>query len=48
MRKQNTNNVKKTRPLLHITGGKDESNIVFMRKIVTNITTRNSERKDTS
>ena len=27
----NTNNVNKTRVLLQTTGGKDESNIVFMR-----------------
>ena len=29
---RNTNNVNKTRALLHTTGGKDEPNIVFMRK----------------
>jgi hypothetical protein len=28
----NTNNVKKTRGLLQTTGGKDEPNIIFMRK----------------
>ena len=28
----NTNNVNKTRALLQTTGGKDEPNIVFMRK----------------
>ena len=28
----NTNNVNKTRTLLQTTGGKDEPNIVFMRK----------------
>ena len=28
----NTNNVNKTRVLLQTTGGKDEPNIVFMRK----------------
>ena len=28
----NINNVNKTRALLHTTGGKDEPNIVFMRK----------------
>jgi len=28
----NTNNINKTRALLQTTGGKDEPNIVFMRK----------------
>ena len=43
----NTKQINKTCALLQTTGGKDESNIVFMRKIVMDITTWNSERKDT-
>jgi hypothetical protein len=37
----NTNNVNKTRTLLQTTGSKEEA------KIVTDITTRNAERKET-
>ena len=44
----NTINVNKTWALLQTTGGKDEPNIVFNAEIVTDITTRNSERTDTS
>ena len=40
----NTINVNKTWALLQTTGGKDEPNIVFNAEIVTDITTRNSER----
>ena len=43
----NTNIVRKTLVLLQTTGGKDEPNIVFMRKSYPDITTRNSERRDT-
>jgi hypothetical protein len=43
----NTNNVNKTCILLQTTGGKDEPNIVFYAEIVTDITTWNSEHKDT-
>ena len=43
----NINNVNKTCALLQTTGGKDEPNIVCMRKSLTEITTRNSERKYT-
>jgi hypothetical protein len=42
----NTNNVNKTLALLQTTGGKYEPNIIFA-DIVMDITTRNSERKDT-
>jgi hypothetical protein len=42
----NRNNVNKTWLFLQTTGGKDEPNIVYV-EIVTNITTQNSERKDT-
>ena len=42
----NTNNVNKRCALLQTTVGKDEPNIVFT-EIVTDITTRNSESKDT-
>jgi hypothetical protein len=42
----NTNNVDKTCALKK-QGGKDELNIVFYEEIVMNITTWNSERKDT-
>ena len=45
--KTSKNNVNKTRSLLQTTGGKDEPNIGFYTKIVTGITTRNSERKHT-
>ena len=42
------NNVNKTWALLLRTEGKDEPHIVkFYAKIVTDFTTRNSERKDT-
>jgi hypothetical protein len=43
----NTNNVNTTCDLLQTTGGKDEPSIVLIQKIVTGITIRNSERKDT-
>ena len=42
----NTNNVNKTRALLQTTGGKDNARR-FYAEIVTDITTRNSEHKDT-
>jgi len=42
----NTNNVNKTCSLLQTTGGKEEPIIVFS-EILEDITTRNSERKDT-
>ena len=45
--KDELNNVNKTWTLLQTTRGKDELNIVFYAEILTNITTRNSERKDT-
>jgi hypothetical protein len=41
----NTNDVNKTWALLQTTGGKDEQS--FYVAIVTDITTRNSQRKDT-
>jgi hypothetical protein len=34
MRQTHTNNVKRTLDLLQTTGGKDEPNIVFMRKLL--------------
>ena len=43
----NTNNVNKTRALPQTTRGKDKSEHRFYAEIVTDITTRNSERKDT-
>ena len=43
-----TNKVNKTSGLIQTTGGKDEPKHRFIRtEIVTDITTRNSERKDT-
>ena len=42
----NTNNRSKTQALLQKTGGKDERTL-FYAEIVTGITTRNSESKDT-
>jgi hypothetical protein len=42
----NTNNVNKTCALLQTPGGKDEPHRFYV-EIVTNITTRNSERRDT-
>jgi hypothetical protein len=42
----NTNNVNQTWPLLQTTGGKDEHR--FYVAIVTDITTLNSQRKDTN
>jgi hypothetical protein len=47
MRKKITNNVNKTWAPLQTTEGKDEPNIIFYAEIVTEITIRNSERKDT-
>jgi len=44
----NTNNVNTTWVLKQTTGGKDEPNIFFYEEIVTNITTRNSERNRTT
>jgi len=44
--KASTNNVNKTYVLLQLTGGKDEPNR-FHAEIATDITTCNSERKDT-
>ena len=43
----NTNYVNKISTLLQTTGGKDEPNIFFCVEIATDITTQNSERKDT-
>ena len=46
----NTNNVNKTSALLQITGGKDEPNIVFMRKSqhgTQNVTTHNRRTQNT-
>ena len=41
----NTNNLNKTCTLLQTTGGKDESNIVFMQKLYAmDITARNSQK----
>jgi hypothetical protein len=45
---RNTNNVNKTWALLQTIGGKDELNILFYAKFITDITTPNSERKDTN
>ena len=39
--------VNKTRALLHTTGGKVRIELNFYVEIVTDITTRNSEREDT-
>jgi hypothetical protein len=44
--KSHTNNVTKTWALLQTTGGKYETNIVSTAEIVTDVTTRNAERKD--
>ena len=44
---QTNTNVNKTLSLLQTTGGKDELNIVFNAEIVMDITTPDSERKDT-
>jgi hypothetical protein len=44
----NTNNVNETWALLKPTAGKDEPNIIFDLEIATDITTRNSERKDST
>ena len=44
----NTNNVNKTWVLLQTTGGKDEPSIVLYAEILTDFTTRNSERANTS
>jgi hypothetical protein len=41
----NTNNVNKTWALLQTIGGKDELNIVFYAKFITDITTPNSDVK---
>ena len=43
--KTNTNNVNKTWALLQTIGGKDELNIVFYAKFITDITTPNSDVK---
>jgi len=43
----NSKNVNKTRAFLQTTGGKDEPNIVFYGEIITDITTQNSEHKNT-
>jgi hypothetical protein len=43
----NTNNVNKTWALLRTTGGKDEPKLRFYAEIIMDITTRNSEYKDT-
>ena len=42
---RNTNNVNKTWALLQTIGGKDELNIVFYAKFITDITTPNSDVK---
>jgi hypothetical protein len=42
----NTNNINKTWALLQTTGGKDDPNIILC-EIVTDITSQNSERRDT-
>ena len=47
MCKTNTNNVSKALAFLQTTAGKDEPNISFFVEIVTEITTRHSERKNT-
>ena len=39
--------VNKTRPLLQTTGGKVRIELNFYAEIITDITTRNSEREDT-
>jgi hypothetical protein len=43
----NTKNVNKTRALLQTTGGKRRTEHRLYAEIVTDITTRNSERKNT-
>jgi hypothetical protein len=42
----NTNNLNKTWALLQTTGGKRQTKYCFYAEIVTDITIRNSERKD--